>query len=83
MHDLEHVLERERLEVQLVRDVEVGRDGLGVGVDHDRLVSLLAERQRGAHAAVVELDALPDPVGPAAEDDTDCRPIGGASLSSS
>ena len=67
-HDLEHVLERERLEVQLVRDVEVGRDGLGIRVDHDRLVPLLAQRQRGAHAAVVELDALPDPIRAAAED---------------
>ena len=69
LDDLEHVLERQRLEVQLVGDVEVGRDRLGVRVDHDRLVPLLAQRQRGAHAAVVELDALPDAVRPAAEDD--------------
>ena len=39
--DLEHVLERERLEVQLVRGVEVGRDGLRIRVDHDRLESAL------------------------------------------
>ena len=38
-HDLDHILEGERLEVQLVRDVEVGGDGLRVGVDHDRLVA--------------------------------------------
>ena len=69
VHDLEHVLERQRLEVQLVRDVEVGRDRLGIRVDHDRLVPLLAERHHRAHAAVVELDALPDPVRTAAEDD--------------
>ena len=68
VHDLEHVLERERLEVEGVRDVEVGGDRLGVRVDHHRPVAQLAERHRRAHAAVVELDALPDPVGPAAED---------------
>ena len=39
LHDLEHVLERQRLEVQLVRRVEVGRDGLRIRVDHDRLVT--------------------------------------------
>ena len=68
LHDLEHVLERQRLEVQLVRGVEVGGDRLGVRVDHDRLEPLLAQRERGAHAAVVELDALPDAVRAAAED---------------
>src|SRR5690606_41967296 len=37
VHHLEHVLERERLEVQAVARVVVGRDRLGVAVDHDRL----------------------------------------------
>ena len=62
------VLERERLEVQAVRRVVVGRDRLGVAVDHDRLEAGLGERVAGVDAAVVELDALADPVGPAAED---------------
>ena len=66
--DLEHVLERERLEVQAVAGVVVGRDGLGVAVHHDRLEARLAQREGRVHAAVVELDALPDPVRPAAED---------------
>ena len=69
VHDLEHVLEGERLEVQPVGGVVVGGDGLGVAVDHDRLVAGLAQRQRGVHAGVVELDALPDPVRPGAEDE--------------
>ena len=69
VHDLEHVLERERLEVEPVGGVVVGRDGLGVAVDHDRLVAGLAQRERGVHAGVVELDALADAVGTAAEDD--------------
>ena len=67
--DLEHVLERQRLEVEPVGGVVVGRDRLGVAVDHHRLVAGLAQRERGVHAGVVELDALADPVGPGAEDD--------------
>jgi hypothetical protein len=68
VHDLEHVLEGQRLEVEGVRDVEVGGDGLGVGVHHDGAVPHFPEGERRADTAVVELDALPDPVGAAAED---------------
>ncbi len=64
-----HVLVGQRLEVQAVRGVVVGRDRLGVAVDHDRLVAGVAQRHGRVHAAVVELDPLPDPVGPRAEDD--------------
>ena len=67
--DGEHVFERERLEVEAVRGVVVGRHRLGVAVDHDGLEAQLAQREHGVHAAVVELDALPDAVRPAAEDD--------------
>ncbi len=64
----EHVLERQRLEVQLVRGVVVRADRLGVAVDHDGLEPVFLEREGGVDAAVVELDALADPVRPAAED---------------
>jgi hypothetical protein len=67
--DLEHVLGGERLEVEAVRGVVVGRDGLGVAVDHDGLEAGSREGEGGVHAAVVELDALADAVGAAAEDD--------------
>ena len=66
--DLEHVFDRHRLEVELVGSVVVGRDGLGVAVDDDRLVAHLAHRHRSVAAAVVELDALADAVRTAAED---------------
>ena len=69
VHHLQHVFQRQRLEVQPVRGVVVGRDGLGVAVDHHRLVAGLRQREAGVHAGVVELDALADPVRPAAEDD--------------
>ena len=66
---LEHVLDRERLEVQTIRRVVVGADGLGVAVDHHRRVAEATQRHRRMHAAVVKLEALADPVGARAEDD--------------
>ena len=68
LDDPEHVLERQRLEVQAVGGVVVGRDRLRVAVDHHGVATGLAHGHRGVHAAVVELDALPDPVGSGAED---------------
>jgi len=68
LDDGHHVFESERLEVQPVRRVVVRADRLGVAVDHDRLDADLLERKGGMAAAVVELDALPDPVGSAAKD---------------
>ncbi len=66
--DLEHVLERQRFEIEAIRRVVVGRDRLRVAVDHDGLEPVFTQRQRGVHAAVVELDALADAVRTAAED---------------
>ena len=62
------VLARERLEEEPVAGVVVGRDRLGIAVDHDGLVAGGREGERCVHAAVVELDALADAVRPAAED---------------
>ena len=66
--NVQHVLERQRLEEKLVAGVVVGGDSFRVGVDHERLEAFLLQREGGVHAAVVELDALADPVRPAAED---------------
>ena len=68
LEDLDHVLFGERLEVEAVGGVVVGRDGFGVAVDHDGLVAGVAEGEGGVAAAIVELDALADAVGAAAED---------------
>ncbi len=62
--DLEHVLGGQRLEVQPGGGVVVGGDRLRVAVDHHRLVADLAQGLGGVDAAVVELDALADAVGP-------------------
>ena len=69
MQDFQHVLGGQRLEIEAVRGVVVGRDGLRVAVDHDGLEPGLIQREAGVAAAIVELDALADAVRPAAEDD--------------
>ncbi len=66
--DVQHFLERQGLEVEAVRGVVVGRDGLGVAVDHDRFDAEVLQGEGGVAAAVVELDSLPDAVGAAAQD---------------
>ncbi len=65
--DFQHVFEGQRLEIQPVRGVVVGGNGFRVAVDHDGLETLFAQGQRRVHAAVVELDALPDAVRSAAQ----------------
>ena len=67
VYDLEHVFERQRFEVQAVGSVVIGRDGFRVAIDHDGLVPVVAQRERRMHAAIIELDALADAVGSAAE----------------
>ena len=66
--DLEHVFEGERLEIQAVGHVVIGRHGLRVAVNHDRVI-VLAQFLHGVHTGVVELDALADAVRTGAEDD--------------
>ena len=60
--DVHDVLEGQRLEIELVGRVVVGRDGFGVAVDHDRLIARVVQRVAGMHAAVVEFDALANAV---------------------
>ena len=73
--DLQHVLRRQRLEIEPVGGVVVGRHRLRIAVDHDGFVAGLLQREGGVAAAIVELDALADAVRPAAEDDrpSSCR----------
>ena len=67
--DVEDVLLRQRFEVQAIGRVVIGRHGLGIAVDHDRLEACFAQGERCMDTAVVELDALADPVGARPEDD--------------
>src|SRR5271157_376204 len=67
--DGHHVFVGEWLEVEAVAGVVVGGDGFGIAVDHDGLETIVAQRECGVAAAVVELNSLPDTIGPAAQDD--------------
>ena len=66
--DVQHILGRQRFEEQQITRIVVGTDRLRIRVDHDRLDAQFAQRKTGVAAAVVELDPLPDPIRPAAED---------------
>ena len=57
----------EWFEVEAVAGVEVRRDGLGVRVSHDGGNARFLERPGGVNCRVVELDALADANGPAAQ----------------
>ena len=65
VHD---VLVGERLKVQAVGRVVVGRDGLGIAVDHDGLEAAGCQRVARVHTAVIELDTLANAVGAGAQD---------------
>ena len=68
VQDVLHVFGSDRLEIEPVARVVVGRDGLGVAIDHDRLETGVVERKTRLHAAIVELDTLADPVGAGPKD---------------
>ncbi len=78
-NDLQHILQRQRLEIQPVGSVVIGGHGFRIAVDHDGLEAVLAQRQRGMDAAVVKLDALADAVGPATQHH-DLAPVRGLCL---
>src|SRR5580704_3453846 len=67
--DGEHIFEREGLEVEAVTGVIVGRDRLGIAVDHDGFVAIFTQRVTGVAVAIVEFDSLPDAVGARTEYD--------------
>ena len=65
---VEHVFEGQRFEVEAIAGVVIGGHRLRVAVHHHRGQPLLLQGKGGVAAAVVELDALADPVGTAAQD---------------
>ncbi len=65
--DLQHVLGRERLEIQAVGSVVVRGDSLRVVVDDDDVIAHGLERPHAVDGRIVKLDALADADGPGAE----------------
>ena len=68
LNHVEHVFEGERLEVEPIAGVVVGRHRFRVAVDHHGGEALGLQGEGGVHAAIVELDALADAVWPTAQD---------------
>ena len=66
--DLEYVFEGEGFEEEFVRGVVIGGNGFGVGVDHDGLVTGLAQGEGCVYATVIKFNALTNPIGATAED---------------
>ena len=69
LDQFDDILGRQRLEVETVGGVVVGRHCFRVAVDHDGLIAGIAQRVDGVDAAIVELDALADAIRSAAQDD--------------
>ena len=67
--DVENVFQRDGLEIEAVARVEVGAYGLGIVVDDDRAVSVLAQRPDAVDARVIELDSLADADGSGPKDE--------------
>ena len=65
--NIEHVLECERLEVEFVARVVIGRNRFGIRIDHDCFEAELAQRESRVYTAIVELDTLTDAVRTAAQ----------------
>ena len=62
-----HILRRERLEIQPVRRIKIGRNGFRVVVDDHDLVAALPQRPYAVHGGIIKLDALADADRPRAE----------------
>ncbi len=60
---IHHALEAEFVEVETVAHIVVGRHGLGIIVDHDRLVTELAAGVGGVDRTPVKLNRATDAIG--------------------
>ena len=63
LDNVEHPLEGEFVEVETVAHIVVGRDGLGIVVDHHRAPALAADGVQRLHTTPVELYGRADAVG--------------------
>ena len=67
VHHVLHILRRQRLKIQLIRDIEVRAHSLRIVVDDDRLIARFGKGPGGMNGTVVELDSLPDSDGAASQ----------------
>ena len=67
VHHVLHILRRQRLKIQLIRDIEVRAHGLRIVIDDDRLIARFGKGPGGMDGAVVEFDSLSDTDGAASQ----------------
>ena len=67
--DVHDVFKGQRLEVETIGGIVIGTHRLGITVHHDGLVAVFFQGKGGMHAAIVELNALPNAVRPTTEND--------------
>src|SRR5579859_13295 len=60
--DGEHVFQCQRLKIQAVRSVVVGRNRLRIAIHHDGFETVFVQRIGSVAAAIIKLNALPDAV---------------------
>jgi hypothetical protein len=68
LQNFKHVFGRQWFEIEPVRRVVIGRNGFRIAIDHDRFIAGIGQCVARVAAAIVEFDALADPVRTAAED---------------
>src|ERR1700676_1704407 len=66
--DIQYVLESQRLEIEFVAGVIIGRNRFRIRINHDGFEAFFFQGKRGVHATVVELDSLTDSIRAAAQD---------------
>ena len=64
-----YVFQREWFKVEAITSVIISRDGLGIAVNHDRLIAVVTQSERRMATTVIKLDSLPDPIWPAPQYD--------------
>ena len=64
INNVQYPLQRQLIEVEPIRHIVVGADGLGVVIDHDGVVALLLDRLEGRDTTPVKLDRATDVVCP-------------------
>ena len=60
--DTQHIFQRQRLKIQLVRSIIVRRNCLWVTVDNNRLKSHLLQSKRSMHTTIIKLNTLSNTV---------------------
>ncbi|MCG3141142.1 MAG: hypothetical protein HDKAJFGB_02357 [Anaerolineae bacterium] len=62
-----HIFKRDGFKIQTVGGVVIGADRFGIAIQHNRFDAQVLKRVTGMNTAIIKLDALPDAIRSAAE----------------